>query len=184
MPGRSEVFFLRGNAFLANEIGRVTISTAGGEVVLKQPIGLLRPLSDLAAAWIEGFLASEAPDFRRFIGEIDVDDDTAREALVLAWERDVGRLYAGEVLKESENCYHLTDPPVQEFENVPPRIWTQCGFISLEWVDGAWLPLVPQPILDRGILLGTACERVGHDLLVLPDRDGAMICSRCNGFWR
>lgn len=128
------------------------------------------------AAWVEGFLAGQEPDFAEWLGLSEPLGDAFEEDPVV-WARYEACLRSFRETGHMPYRLHRrpTAPPPSGWE---ARAWTIVAGEVLRWDGTSWVAADPQPAFTFEVLVGSACDGPdGHDLeLVGRSRE---ICTRC-----
>ena len=154
-------------------VGRMGVQCPDGEVLYISKSDVLEA-SDLAWAWIDGFLAGNAPppshQFGPSIHEAGDEDERLRR-----WREAVYEFRASGAWPHEEWRRLIPFAPGTE---LPAFTWTLQGDEVWEWADGQWRCADPQPQRDYKLLVGTLCHERGHCDLAAGDSAHA-VCVDC-----
>jgi len=159
--------------------GRMVVLVIGTDMTLHVSKHEIVEPSPSVAAWIEGFLAGQEPDYDAWRGwaedervdDADYDDPAA-------WAR-----YRAFIRAFQERGY--LPYAIQRRPTVPPpaewadRAWIHVAGEVLGWDGSAWAPKDPQPAFAFGTLVGSVCaddDAIHESEVVGP---GVLVCSDC-----
>jgi hypothetical protein len=171
LAGRDAVWLIDGNPHTHQGRMRAVDPETGDTIFFS--LSEVIDASDVARAWIDGFLAGSEPSATSMFGVGILDDDEGprwgRWRAAIADYRRTGEW-------PHEPWAHLL--PLPDGADVPPHVWTVRGDEVWRWIDGEWTLADPQPARSSTPLAGTLCQdRAAHSMVVASTAH--LVCEDC-----
>jgi hypothetical protein len=136
--------------------------------------GEVTDASELSAAWVDGYLAGNAPSAGEMFGPqmADAFDEDSRFD---RWRRAVADYRESGWWPYSPWRDTLPFPPAAE---LPDYVWELRGDEVWTWSSSTWLRADPQPALDGRVLAGSVCATRQHHSMVVAST-AHIVCEDC-----